>query len=102
MISGSLRSTFPVESVGSTATYAGGPWMFETVRSNFPSVAVARYGAIGSDSRQTHVVLPAVVSCETSTPFAITVRPWGTVIAKSNVALSRGVSFTPYHPGDHG
>jgi hypothetical protein len=70
------------------------------VRSNFPSVVVARYGAIGSLSRQTHVVFPLLVDWETSTPFAMTVSPAGTVTRNSNVALSRGLSLTGYQPGD--
>ena len=74
--------------------------MVETVRSKRPSVAVARYGAIGSVSRQTQVVLPPAVAFETRTPLAITVRPAGTVMLKSNVALSRGLSFTGYQAGD--
>src|SRR5436190_13533119 len=76
------------------------PSTLDVVRSNFPSVAVARYDAIGSLSFQTHVVLPPAVVEETRTPFAITVSPVGTVTAKSNVALSRGVSFTGYQAGD--
>src|SRR5690349_8416698 len=76
------------------------PSIFETVRSNRPSVAVARYGAIGSVSRQTHVVLSVVDSCEPSTPFAITVSPLGTVTLKSKVALSRGLSLAGYQPGE--
>jgi hypothetical protein len=51
----------------------------EIDRSNLPSVVVARYGAIGSLSRQTHVVLPPLDLFESRTPFAITVRPSGTV-----------------------
>src|SRR6266568_949568 len=72
----------------------------ESVRSNRPRVAVARYGAIGELSRQTQVVAPALVAYETRTPFAITVRPAGTVTAKSKLALSRGLSFTGNQPGD--
>ena len=63
-------------------------------------MVVARYGDIGSLSRQTHVALPFACVCETSTPFAITVNPSGTVTRKSYVALSRGLSFTGYQPGD--
>ena len=59
------------------------PSTLEMVRSKRPSVAVERYGAIGSVSRQTQVVLPPLVAFETSTPFAITVRPCGTVTLKS-------------------
>src|SRR6478736_6242627 len=70
------------------------------VRSKRPNVAVARYGAIGSVSSHTHVVLPAAVVCDTRTPLAIAVSPAGTVMVKSNVALSRGLSFTGYHAGD--
>src|SRR5215211_8730636 len=72
----------------------------EMSRSNRPSVAVARYGAIGSLSRQTHVVLPPAVLRDTSTPFAITVNPCGTVTEKSKVALSVGVPLTGYHAGE--
>src|SRR6476469_6608306 len=71
----------------------------ETVRSKRPRVAVARYGAIGSLSRQTQVVRPPDERCDTSTPFAITVRPSGTVTWKSKVALSCGVPLTRYQPG---
>src|SRR6266545_352083 len=70
------------------------------VRSKRPSVAVARYGAIGRLSRQTQVVAPPLEVWETSTPFAITVRPSGTVTVKSKVALSRGLSLTGYQAGD--
>ena len=69
-------------------------------RSNLPSVEVERYGAIGSVSFQTHVVLPPLVARETRIPFATAVRPSGTVTAKSNVALSAGVSLLGYQPGD--
>src|SRR4051812_33790272 len=72
----------------------------EIVRSNFPSVAVARYVAIGSVSFQTQVVLPPLVAFETRTPFANAVRPSGTVMLKSNVALSRGLSLHGYHAGE--
>src|SRR5215217_5674719 len=76
------------------------PFTLEMSRSKRPSVAVERYGAIGSFSRQTHVVLPPAVPRDTSTPFAITVNPSGTVTEKSNVALSLGVSLTGYHAGE--
>src|SRR5512132_1392132 len=72
----------------------------EIVRSKTPNVAVARYGAIGSVSRQTHLVFPALVTCETRMPFAMTVSPSGTVTRKSYRALSRGLSFTGYQPGE--
>src|SRR5262249_56436511 len=50
---------------------------------------------------QCQVVLPpAVTGFETSSPFAITSLPAGTLTVKSNVALSRGVSFTGYQPGE--
>jgi hypothetical protein len=55
----------------------------EMLRSKTPRVAVARYGAIGSVSLQTQVVFPALVACETSTPFASAVSPAGTVTLKS-------------------
>src|SRR4051794_14737866 len=57
---------------------------FEIVRSNLPSVAVARYVAIRSVSFQTHLVLPPLVTFETRTPFAIAVSPSGTAMLKSN------------------
>ena|SRR5215218_2239757 len=76
------------------------PFTLEMSRSKRPSVEVERYGAIGSLSRQTQVVLPPVVSCDRRTPFAIAVMPSGTVIAKSKVALSRGESFDGYQPGE--
>ena len=56
--------------------------------------------AIGSVSFQTQVVLPPLVADETRIPFAIAVSPAGTVTAKSNVALSRGLSLHGYQPGD--
>src|SRR4051794_35008586 len=71
-----------------------------TVRSNLPTDAVARYGVIGSPSCQTHVRLPAEALLETSRPFAITVRSSLTVTAKSYVALSPGLSFAGYQPGE--
>ena len=61
---------------------------------------MARYGAIGSVSRQTQVVRPPLVACETRTPLAITVSPSGTVTLKSYVALSRGLSLTGYQAGE--
>src|SRR5215208_2774091 len=99
-ISGSLLRTLPVGSVGSTATYEGMPSTLEISRSKRPSVAVERYGAIGSVSLQTQVVLPFAVACERRTPLAITVSPAGTVTLKSYVALSRGLSLTGYHAGE--
>src|SRR6478735_7204010 len=72
----------------------------ETARSKRPRVAVARYGAIGSLARQTQVVRPPVEVLDTRTPLAITVRPSGTVTVKSKVALSCGLSFTGYQPGE--
>jgi hypothetical protein len=72
----------------------------EIVRLNFPIVLVARYGAIGSVSFQAHVVLPPLVVLDSSTPFAIAVRPSGTVTRKWYVALSCGESLTGYHAGD--
>src|SRR5215210_8573379 len=101
MISGSFESTWPFASCGSTATYTGVPSASrDSVKSKRPRVAVAKYGAIGSLSRQTHVVLPPAVPRDRSTPFAITVNPSGTVTEKSNVALSLGVSLTGYHAGE--
>ena len=35
-----------------------------------------------------------------SSPLAITVRPAGTVTSMSKVALSLGLSFTGYQPGE--
>src|SRR5919197_4947113 len=103
-MSGSLPSTeLLFDRVGSTAMYTG-VWPAlssrDTVRSKRPSVAVARYGAIGELSRHTKVVPPPVVVWEARTPLAITVRPAGTVTVKSKVALSRGLSLTGYHAGD--
>src|SRR6187551_3706419 len=74
--------------------------IFEIVRSNLPIVDVARYGAIGSALFQAHVVLPLLVLFDSNTPFAITVSPAGTLTRKRYVALSFGVSFTGYHPGE--
>ena len=65
-----------------------------------PFVAVARYGAIGAVSAQRQVVLPSSVVWEISSPFANASCPSGTVIANSNVALSRGLSLTGYQPGE--
>src|SRR5918995_3909998 len=65
-----------------------------------PFVAVVRYGEIGSRMLQRQVVLPASVTLETSTPLASAVLPSGTVIAKSNVALSFGLSLTGNQPGE--
>src|SRR5262245_10322493 len=70
------------------------------VRSNRPSVAVERYGAIGSVSCQIQVVRPPAVVFETRTPLAIAVSPAGTEMLKSYVALSRGLSFTGYQAGE--
>ena len=78
----------------------GIPEVVETVRSKRPSVAVERYGAIGSVSLQIQVVRPAAVVFETRTPLAMTVSPAGTETLKSYVALSRGLSFTGYQPGE--
>src|SRR6476469_4083875 len=71
----------------------------EIVRSNLPSVAVERYVAIGSVSFQTQVVLPPLDECETRTPFARAVRPSGTEMLKSYVALSRGLSLHGHQAG---
>src|SRR5215207_96236 len=70
------------------------------VRSKRPSVAVARYGAIGEVFRHTNVVSPPAVVRAASTPLAITVIPAGTVTVKSYVALSRGLSLAGYQPGE--
>ena len=72
----------------------------EIVRSKRPSVAVARYGAIGSVSLQTQVVLPPVVAFETSTPFAITVRPVGDGDAEVVGRLVARVVVAGYHAGE--
>ncbi len=71
-----------------------------TVMSNTPLVAVARYVAIGESSYQCQVVMPRLVYFLIRRPLAIAVMPAGTVIAMSNVALSRGLSFAGYQPGD--
>src|SRR5262245_36649428 len=100
-MSGSFLSTEAVDSVGSTATYDGMPLRsVDSVRSKRPSVAVARYGAIGEVARHTNVLRPPAVVCEASTPLAITVKPAGTVTVKSYVALSRGLSLAGYHAGE--
>src|SRR5262245_45835695 len=99
-MSGSLESTWPFASCGSTAMYVGVPSVVDVVRSNLPSVVVARYGAIGSPSCHVQVALPPACFSETSTPFANTVRPSGTLMRKSNAALSRGLSFAGYQPGE--
>ena len=44
--------------------------------------------------------MPPRVWWETSRPLPMAVMPRGTVMAKSNVALSRGLSFAGYQPGD--
>jgi len=83
MISGSFASTCPFASCGSTATYVGMPSVEDTVRSKRPMSTVARYVAIGSASCHTHVVSPFAVAFERRTPFAIAVRPSGTLTVKS-------------------
>ncbi len=55
-----------------------------------PTVAVARYAAIGSDWRQWNVVCPCTVLRPTSTPLETAVRPCGTVMVMSYDALSVG------------
>jgi hypothetical protein len=65
-----------------------------------PLVAVARYGAVGSLARQRHVVVAPLSVVPRSRPLAIAVRPLGTVIAKSYVALSFGVSLAGYQLGE--
>ena len=61
---------------------------------------VARYVAIGTVSRQCQVSVSPLSVCETSTPLPIAVRPSGTVMETSKVALSLGVSLAGYHVGD--
>jgi hypothetical protein len=85
---------------GSTAWYSGIPRTLSIFRSNTPLVAVARYGAIGESSDQRHVVLPPVVLFDRRRPLPIAVMPSGTVISKSYVALSRGLSLDGYQPGE--
>ncbi len=63
-------------------------------------MAVARYGAIGESSDQRNVVSPSRVRCHSSRPLPIAVRPSGTVISKSYVALSCGLSLAGYQPGE--
>jgi hypothetical protein len=46
------------------------------------------------------VVFPPAVVLETRTPFASAVSPAGTVMRKSNVALSRGLSLHGYQAGE--
>ena len=46
-----------------------------------PTVAVARYAAIGSGAFQRHVVLPSAVSDPSRSPLATATRPSGTVIS---------------------
>src|SRR6185295_11703825 len=76
------------------------PSIDDTVRSKRPMSTVERYVAIGSVSRHTHVVLPPLDAFERSTPFAIAVRPAGTVTEKSYVALSCGLSLHGNQPGE--
>jgi hypothetical protein len=52
------------------------------------------------DASQRQVVIAPWVRWESRTPLPITVLPAGTVTAKSNVALSRGVSLTGNQPGE--
>ena len=60
---------------------------------NCPIVAVARYGAIGSEASQCQVArLPRGV-VPASTPLATASRPRGTVIRNENAALSSGWSL---------
>ena len=44
--------------------------------------------------------MPPWSRLEISRPLPIAVMPFGTVIAMSNVALSRGLSLAGYHPGE--
>ena len=86
---------------GSTALYCGSPLgSVPKSVSKIPVVTVARYGAIGSLARQRHVVVSPLSVVPTSRPLAIDVCPSGTVIAKSYVALSFGVSLTGYQVGE--
>src|SRR3954451_19830434 len=55
---------------------------------------------MGSASCQTHVVVAPLVTLDIRTPLATAVSPAGTVIAKSNVALSCGLSLHGYQPGE--
>ena len=41
-----------------------------------------------------------MVVADTNRPLPIAVMPFGTVIAMSNVALSRGLSLAGYQPGE--
>jgi hypothetical protein len=59
-----------------------------------------RYETIGLLSRQRHVVEVSVSVFDTSVPLPIAVRPFGTVIAKSQVAKSLGVSLTGIQVGE--
>ena len=63
-------------------------------------MAVARYGAIGTDWLQFHVVFPFAVDVETRRPLASAVSPSGTVTEMSKSALSFGLSLAGYQPGD--
>src|SRR4051794_41942612 len=61
---------------------------------------VARYVAIGTVSCQCQVSVSPLSVCDTSTPLPTAVRPSGTVMETSKVALSLGVSLAGYHVGD--
>ena len=65
-----------------------------------PFVAVARYGAIGRPPPSARWSCHPWWSGRSARPFANASRPAGTVIANSNVALSRGLSLTGYQPGE--
>ena len=59
------------------------PSILDVVSWKRPRVAVARYVAMGSDSRHTQVVVPVPLRVATRRPFDIAVRPAGTVTAMS-------------------
>ena len=62
-----------------------------------PTVAVARYAAIGSGASQLHVVSPSAGDDPSSSPFATATSPSGTVMSNEYVALSVGWSLTGNH-----
>src|SRR5688500_4234424 len=78
---------------GSTALYSGSPLTVPIRSSKTPLVAVVRYGTIGLLSAHRQVVVSPLSVVETSRPLASAVFPSGTVIAKSKVAKSFGVSL---------
>jgi hypothetical protein len=82
------------DSFGSRASQYAIPAFLYFFTRYSPTVAVARYGAIGSRACQVVVVQPCRVLLPTSTPFDKDSRPCGAVIRVVKDALSSGWSLT--------